>query len=135
MNKQFFLFYQVSYVSQHCSVHVVFTYVAGSSIYTESVWYLQPCLHVEISRFYKQSDDLIINIRKTCHGALKSGSRGHQCNNDANACCLPTSGSDIHSCFGVPSMRVVSINMCTSHQQHTAIRFRGPVTHACSDNI
>jgi len=30
---------------------------------------------------------------------------------------------------------VVSINMCTSHQQHTAIRFRGPVTHACSDNI
>jgi hypothetical protein len=27
-------------------------YVAGSSIYIESVWYLQPCLHVENSSFY-----------------------------------------------------------------------------------
>jgi hypothetical protein len=44
-----FFVLSVSYVSQHCAVLVVLTYVAGSSIYIaeSSVWYLQPCgLHV-----------------------------------------------------------------------------------------
>jgi hypothetical protein len=41
-----FFVLSVSYVSQNCSVDVMFTYVAGSRINLESVWYMQPCLHV-----------------------------------------------------------------------------------------